>query len=223
MAHKTLPCIALVAAIAMQTQAHAATLSEVCPSGKVTVVRSFKIKPASSRAQFDAALTSQRAWYKANGYGDSSVYTSTGLVNLSANDSWSLSPDTVITIREHATPIPVSARNAGWYAFTNAISNSAELTYETISCVVENGKYADSDWSKPYDGSNSQQSGQTGTGSTDYSGSKDVSPDTKPSDQTGTSNKDQSSSKDDKKLKDGSQSSSGSSSGSRGKRKGDDD
>lgn len=137
MPKKALFCLVLAAAAATYTVSTAATLAEACPSGNVTQVRSFKIKPNSSRAQFDAAVELQRAWYKANdGYGDPYVDSSTGLTYLESINSWTASPDTVITTRNGVKPVPASARNAAYYEFVTAINNSAELTFEALSCLA---------------------------------------------------------------------------------------
>lgn len=117
--------VAMAAATPVLAQAPAA--APRC-SGEVQVVRTSKLKPGATVADFEKVVAQHMAWYRSHGYTQNSqrvgrVMTPQGFAE-----------DQVVTVHVNAPGVPRDKRDAGWDAFVVGYRAVSDVTAESLVC-----------------------------------------------------------------------------------------
>lgn len=97
-------------------------------AGEVQVVRTSKLKPGATIADFEKVVAQHMAWYRSHGYTQNSqrvgrVMTPQGLAE-----------DQVVTVHVNAPGVPRDKRDAGWDAFVAGYRAVSDVTAESLVC-----------------------------------------------------------------------------------------
>lgn len=104
-----------------------------CKVGEPAVIRISKISAKGSMAGFKKAAEDHMKWYASHGYTKDRQLVAPVMVmqgNMPVE-----SPDQVMTLHTHSTPVPMDKRDAGWNAYVAEYRANSDIISETMVCL----------------------------------------------------------------------------------------
>ena len=110
-----------------------AQAAEMCPGGKLAVMRVSKITPTGSMAGFREAARDHAAWYRAKGL-PVTQFVAPVMVYSPKAKAQIASDREVLTVRLGSADVPRGKSDAGWAAFVAKYKANATILRETRTC-----------------------------------------------------------------------------------------
>jgi hypothetical protein len=126
---------ALVVSVMLIPPAMAASSSDLCPNGNITIIRINKITPKGTAEGFEKAVADHAKWFADHGYGEDRIVSAPVLIYDQANKTMVEATNEVMTIHSNSHAIPRDKHDAAWDAFTAEYRANSEAGGETTACL----------------------------------------------------------------------------------------